>query len=281
VPGAGSRFRKGGFELGEERYLFSETKYQEELSRLRLQESFVDPVTIRHLETIGVASGWRCLDVGAGTGSIAQWLSTRVGTTGKVIATDINTRFLSRLSIANLEVRQHDILKDELERGNYDLVHCRKLLHHLPQPEKALRKMAEAARPGGWLLVEEDDLGSVLSMDVIDSSAAPYKTAYRAILDYLGRKGIDDCFFGRRVRSLLEQIGFTNVSHEGWTRITRGGDPMALTVVASWEAGVKPLIGEEVLTPEEYETIMHLLKNPAFYYPEYTLFSAWGRKPEG
>jgi hypothetical protein len=54
---------------------------------------------------------------------------------------------------------------------------------------------------------------------------------------------------------------------------------MALIVRTSWEAGVKPLITEGVLTQDQYENVMRLLKDPTFYYPEYTLFSAWGRKP--
>jgi ubiquinone/menaquinone biosynthesis C-methylase UbiE len=153
--------------LGEERYLFSAGGREEaELDRLRTQESFVDPATVRHLETIGVTEGWKCLEVGAGAGSIAQWLSSRVGSAGKVVATDLNLRFLNRLSAGNLEIRRHDILKNELETDHYDLAHCRKLLNHLRGPERAMQRMVDAVRPGGWLLVEEDDMGSMLSMDV-------------------------------------------------------------------------------------------------------------------
>jgi 2-polyprenyl-3-methyl-5-hydroxy-6-metoxy-1,4-benzoquinol methylase len=55
----------------EHRYLYSVEKDEVELSRLTLQASIIDPVTTRHLETIAVAEGWKCLDVGAGAGSIA------------------------------------------------------------------------------------------------------------------------------------------------------------------------------------------------------------------
>lgn len=43
-----------------------------ELARLRLLEDVLDPTTTRHFEMINVAEGWKCLDVGAGAGSIAQ-----------------------------------------------------------------------------------------------------------------------------------------------------------------------------------------------------------------
>jgi 2-polyprenyl-3-methyl-5-hydroxy-6-metoxy-1,4-benzoquinol methylase len=70
--------------LTEDRYVHAGEQDDVEHERLAIQARFLDPVTIRHLETIGVAEGWRCLDVGAGAGSIAQWLATRVGSSGHV-----------------------------------------------------------------------------------------------------------------------------------------------------------------------------------------------------
>src|SRR5438034_3794011 len=46
-----------------------------ERQRLRALSDIYDPDTIRHLEDLGVGTGWRCLEVGAGEGSIARWLS--------------------------------------------------------------------------------------------------------------------------------------------------------------------------------------------------------------
>jgi ubiquinone/menaquinone biosynthesis C-methylase UbiE len=39
--------------------------------------------TMRHLKDRGIAQGWRCLEVGGGGGSIATWLSARVGPSGR------------------------------------------------------------------------------------------------------------------------------------------------------------------------------------------------------
>ena len=110
-----------GVTMSEPRYFASDEKYEVELNRLRSLEGVYDPTTIRHLEMIRVSEGWNCLEVGAGAGSVAQWLSIHVGPTGKVVATDIDPRFLRRISFPNLEIRQHDILKDDLEKGQYDL----------------------------------------------------------------------------------------------------------------------------------------------------------------
>jgi hypothetical protein len=57
--------------MSEHRYIASGEKDEMELNRLRLLERIFDPSTTRHLEIIGVADGWRCLEVGAGAGSMA------------------------------------------------------------------------------------------------------------------------------------------------------------------------------------------------------------------
>ena len=46
---------------------------------------------------------------------MAVWLAEQVGATGQVVATDVDTRYLSRLEFANLEVIEHNILDDPLD----------------------------------------------------------------------------------------------------------------------------------------------------------------------
>ena len=264
--------------MTEQRYVASNEKYEVELNRLRLLEGVFDPATIRHLEMMRISEGWNCLEVGAGAGSVAQWLATRVGPTGKVVATDIDPRFLRQISVPNLEIRQHDIIKDDLEIGQYDLVHCRALLMHLPEPEKGLKRMADAVRPGGWLLVEEPDYGSILSTDITNPSAAFFTTTLRAFFDFLRKRGTDT-YFGRRVSGLVEQLGFVDVGQEGWTRIFRGGEPMTRFAAANFQMGAKPMIAAGLLTQDQYDSIQRLFLDPTFYYPGLTLFASWGRRP--
>ena len=85
----------------------AETDVEIENARLRNLQQASDSSTISHLDAIGVGPGWRCLEVGAGAGSIARWLRTRVGPTGSVLATDINVDRLGNLP-GNVEVRQHE-----------------------------------------------------------------------------------------------------------------------------------------------------------------------------
>jgi ubiquinone/menaquinone biosynthesis C-methylase UbiE len=106
-----------------------------------------DPGTTRHLTALGVAEGWHCLEVGAGAGSIADWLCDRVGA-ADVVATDIDPRFLDAAGRPNLEVRRHDIASDPLSEAAFDLVHARLVLVHLPERENALLRIVRALKPG-------------------------------------------------------------------------------------------------------------------------------------
>lgn len=81
--------------MKKDQYLFDNNWMQARL-RLSTLETIEDPATIDHLEKIGIAEGWNCLEVGAGGGSITEWLCRRVGPTGNVVATDVNTRYLDR-----------------------------------------------------------------------------------------------------------------------------------------------------------------------------------------
>ena len=74
-------------------YVFDNAEQQAQ-QRMAALPALYDPGTIRHLTELGVGEGWRCAEIGFGSGSIAEWLSRRVGPTGHVVATDIETKFL-------------------------------------------------------------------------------------------------------------------------------------------------------------------------------------------
>jgi SAM-dependent methyltransferase len=199
-----------------------------------------------------------------------------------VVATDLNSRFLSLIRAPNLKIRQHNILRDELEEGHYDLVHCRKLLIHLPEPENAVKRMANAVRPGGWLLVEEDDYGSALSLDMTEPSAAAFTEVMKTYIGSVRRRGIADFYLGRRIRGLVEGSGFVDVGQEGWTTVLHGGDRVAhmhAPLSGSYPSTTKSLIAQRVFTMEQAEIMERTLMDSALYIPWYTIFCAWGRKP--
>ena len=92
----------------------------------------------------------RNLDPG---GSVTEWLCKQVGSDGQVTAIDLNTRFVDLLDYENLEVHELNVVTDDLLVEEYDLVHSRFMLAHLPERDSVLVKMIQALRPGRWMLV--------------------------------------------------------------------------------------------------------------------------------
>src|SRR4051812_31234776 len=100
-------------------YVF-EQAWQREFDRLRGLESLYDDNTTCRLRDLGVGAGWRCLEVGCGAGGVARWLADRVGATGRVVATDLDPRFLHGHGRDNLDVWRHDVVSGPLDGASFD-----------------------------------------------------------------------------------------------------------------------------------------------------------------
>ena len=134
-------------------YIYDQA-WEQERDRLAGLSAQFDPVTVRHLAAVGVAPGWRCLEIGAGAGSIARWLASVVGPAGRVVATDRDIRFLDDLG-PNVEVVRHDVTSDPVEQDAFDLVHARAVLEHVPGRGDVVAQLVSALRPGGVLVLED------------------------------------------------------------------------------------------------------------------------------
>ena len=171
----------GGAIGGEPGYRLTATGREEaEDERLGLLEQLFDPGSRRRRDL--VRPGWRCLEVGAGRGSMATWLAERVGPGGQVVATDIDCRYLARLDLPNLQVVQHNILDDPLDAlgpGSFDLVCTRLVLFWLAgRQQTAIHQMVACLRPGGWLIDEEGDWGVPGPVDPSHPLYAGYHHAF-------------------------------------------------------------------------------------------------------
>src|SRR5205807_3776967 len=97
---------------------------RDELERLQALETIFDPSSQAVLESLGLAAGWRCLDVGAGAGSVSRWLAEQVGPGGTVVAADIEPSLLRRLAGPNVVVTEHDLAAGPFPESGFDLVHA-------------------------------------------------------------------------------------------------------------------------------------------------------------
>lgn len=253
-------------------------KNVEARQRLEAIEGLLDPGTIRLLEAIGARGGWHCLEVGAGAGSIATWLSEHVGPTGRVVATDVDTRFLDALESSNLEVRRHDIVGDELPDRAFDLVHVRAVLEHL-QPSlraAALKRMVGALKPGGWLLAESGDYVSWTPVsDPSSERAALFVKASAAVLEALPV----DMFYGRHLHSDVQAYGLVDVGGEGRVGLIRGASTVSKVWPLVWETIGERTVASGALTTHEVESFIALHDDPDFTWLGPVCMAVWGRRP--
>src|SRR5260370_26449478 len=125
--------------------------------RLALMSELLDPMHRRHIEALNVVKpGARTLEVGCGNGSISAWLAKRVRPGGEAVAVDLDLSLIE-VRAPNLELRQGDIVAGSVERGSFDLVTARAVLHHVADAEAAIRNLAASMRPGGAILLIEPD----------------------------------------------------------------------------------------------------------------------------
>jgi SAM-dependent methyltransferase len=244
--------------------------------RLGLLEAITDPNSIRHLEALGIAEGWRCADVAAGGGSIAEWLCGRVGPTGQVLATDIDTRFLDVLEYPNLEVLRHDIIRQPLPEAAFDLVHARALLVHLADRAAALRHMVDALKPGGWLLLEEPDyVSTVLDPRSPTEGLAKGQAALRQFLIAAGF----DATYGRRLFGDVRAAGLVELGAEGHVTVSRVGTPRHQFELLGFAQFRDRLIQADLLTEAEADAYVAALTHEDFISMGPILMAVWGRKP--
>jgi len=118
--------------------------------RLAALEGQLDPVSRAVIGQLRLAEGWRCWEAGAGGGSMAAWLARQVADSGSVLATDIDISGLSGLRCANITVARHDLEREDVPSGEFDLIHARLVLEHLREPA-AVVGQAGVGVAGRWL----------------------------------------------------------------------------------------------------------------------------------
>jgi SAM-dependent methyltransferase len=111
------------------------------------------------LERLGVAAGWRVVDVGAGAGDVAVALAEIVGRSGRVYAVDSDPAArdeTARAAAAHAQVLAITQRGEDLQLPEpVDLAFCRFLLLHVADPVRVLARMRAAVRPGGWVVAQE------------------------------------------------------------------------------------------------------------------------------
>ncbi len=186
----------------------------EEQRRLALMNDLLNEAALREMALRG---GEMVLDLGCATGHMSLAMARAAGLDGRVIGVEISAEQIAEARRyaatvpegARFEVRQGDALAPPLrdeEWGTFDVVHSRFLLEHLTNTLAAVRVMARAVRPGGRVILADDD------HDLLRLSPEPpgFTLVWSAYVRAFGRDGIDP-YIGRRLVSLLHDAGLKPV----------------------------------------------------------------------
>jgi len=248
---------------------------QGERQRLGLMSELLDPTERRNIKQLGLKPGWRCLEVGCGNGSIAQWLAIQVGESGHVVASDLDTSYIAHLAAGNLEVRQLDILRGPVEQGQYDLVVARSLLHHLVNPKLALEWMMSALKPGGALLITEPDM-----LPATVAEPGMIRKFWHGWFRWAAAAGID-YFIGSKIAPMLDELGAEAISATGETALFNGGSPWAVYCIETIR-DLRPKLAEHGhITKEMLTDFEAHFQDPHYWTSAITFVATSARKPLG
>ena len=114
------------------------------------------------LNVLKIPKGASVADIGAGSGYITVRLAARVGPSGRVFANDVQPQMLNilarRLSdakITNVTLIEGTFDDPRLPPASVDLALMVDVYHELSQPQAILRRLREALKPGGRLVLLE------------------------------------------------------------------------------------------------------------------------------
>ena len=245
-----------------------------ERTRLRLLEEYHDPLTASQLDAIGVGAGWRCLDAGAGGGSVTRMLAERVGSTGSVLAVDLDTTLLKGLASDRVEVRRHDLLSDGLPEAEFDLVHARLLLMFLSPRLEALDRLVRAARPGGWVASIAPDFTTA----ALSPTSRVWQRVWSRFLDAALAGGWDPGY-GARLCGDLRAAGLVDVHADYIARRYPGGSLPSRLLSLTFER-LRDQIVALGAENGEIDEARRLLENPASTFTPPTTCVARGRRTQ-
>ncbi|GAA1926653.1 class I SAM-dependent methyltransferase [Streptantibioticus ferralitis] len=242
----------------------------QERTRLESIQQSVDSRTIAIIQDLSITPSWRCLELGAGAGSIAYWLAGRCPD-GEVVAVDIDTQHLDADRAANLVVQKADIIHEDYPPASFDLIHARYLLCHLPERDEIIERAAGWLAPGGWLVIEDPYQ--------LPADTSPFPVVQRLMAAYERKYNEHgaDLTWARGVPAVLARSGLGDVGFAGNLGCMGCLDKDRWFPLIN-QAGPS-LVADGLITETDLQQFFDLLKDPAFVDIPQVTISVWGRRP--
>ncbi len=168
--------------------------------------------------------GMRVLDVGCGTGAITRGIAEAVGPGGYVVGVDRDPGLIERARagaavFANLRFETGDATSLAYDAA-FDVVTAARTLQWIADPGRAVRRMARAVAPGGWLVV----LDYNHARNAWDPTPpAEFAAFYPRFLAWRASNGWDNDV-ADHLPALLEAAGLTGSESHDADEISERGD---------------------------------------------------------
>ena len=190
----------------------------------------------------------RALDVGCGTGALAYALAPLVG---EVVGVDGDESYLE-VARAHAPPGCSFVTGDAeslaFPYGDFDLVGCLRVLHHVRRPELVVSELARVTRRGGRILLA-DQLGDVdpirsLELDRFERARDPSHTRLLPDADLRGFLDANDLVVTanevvREVRDMERYLDVAGLEGEARERVARMA-PARFEVEIGWYVAQKP-----------------------------------------
>ncbi|MFI9244817.1 class I SAM-dependent methyltransferase [Streptomyces sp. NPDC053086] len=247
-------------------------EHPREAERIDAAALVFDPVTTRRLRALGAGPGSRCLEVGAGTGTVARWLLDEAGV-DEVVALDRDTARLNALAGPRLRVITADLTDEALRPGGFDLIHARFVLMHLPQRRRIVTRLAKWLNPGGWLV-----LGDALEVPDPTDSTSAYRRTMDAMWQALRSTIGTDISSVPAYPHFLREEGLRDVAAELVGPPLVAGSPLALFWAETWRR-MRPALEETGLVDAVViDEALAYLASPRLAELGPGMAMAWGRR---
>jgi SAM-dependent methyltransferase len=234
-----------------------------------------DPTSVGLMERCGIGPGWHCLEVGAGTGSVARWMAEQVGDDGRVMSTDIDLQFHAE-ALPNMIVRRHDIRTDPLPAAHFDLIHARAVLQHVGEHRaEVVDRLTDALKPGGWLVLEDGNFLAFANQTVPD--------AYRPLHELISAGATTawrDPDVALKLLGDLRDRGYVDLDVVGDVWAMRPGEPGGDWWFLALERAGPRLVDAGLMTVEALDAAMAAVHEPGFVMMSTLSIAVIGRRPD-
>ena len=258
---------------------------EREMARLRMQSHLFRRDAETMLDLIGVAPGWRCLDLCCGVGGITDLLSRRVGTEGAVLGADVDSAKLavarewanaSRLD--NVRFEQANAFATGFQNASFDLAHTRFALSVIANGAAILDQLVTLVRPGGIVFVEE---ANVRTMECAPPDPV-WDRALALAVDTFARIGAD-VHLGPKLYAMFRAKGLTELRVRPCLHALKAGDPMMMHLPDTIESMREAMLSMNLVTAAELDQMVvrlreHLSK-PDTLTISYTMVQVAGKVP--